>query len=134
MDIIIGTPDYYTNRDFTFVFPASTNPRLTHQTANQRSVIRHSTKQISTAPESRGVVLYTSQSNAWHCIWYCAACMQLFGHGNTCSEVCVDINGSRSLDIFSCGLWNQESINTPCSSALSDFTWFSVLCLSCSCS
>ncbi len=45
--------------------------------AKHRSVIRHPTEHVSTAPESSGSMLYTTPSNAWHCTWWCKGYMQL---------------------------------------------------------
>jgi len=56
---------------------ATAKPRLLHQIARWRSVIRHSRERVSTALESSGGVLYTTASDALHCTWWCMALMQL---------------------------------------------------------
>ena len=91
------------------VLQVSAKPKLAHLTVKQRSVIRHSTEHVSTAPQASVCVLYTTL------LLYLTSgigpgdvrpCEAMETHSMTLPphSFCVYINASGCSELFSCGI------------------------------
>ncbi len=104
------------------VLLASTKPRLSHQTAKQRSVIRYA---IDIRCYSIVQWWFALHHSIWRLAlcWWCKAGMQLFNHGNPFFEAPTTqffFRYQYQLKFGILQLWNQPSWRhyAPCASAL----------------
>lgn len=98
----------------SIVLLATAKPRLLHQIARWRGVIRHSRERFPTALESSDWVLYTTASDTLHCTWWCTvwlacSCLAMKTH---CMMHCSSVNLKATWSLEVCGDWLCRKLAT----------------------